>query len=170
MEKTSTWAKIDLCRKKTSVPSISEKIDEEDNNKNSVKKGSSSSKKRKSSKNKKISKGEDETARSEINLLAASADPDGKEDGNEDLNNTAEEVPISNQNELQEEPVKEKVRKKSSKKKKTSRKGSDSSMKDPLADSHSSLKDYFPDQSLKNFLQGLHVSFERARKQSPINI
>ncbi len=150
------------------MPSISEKIDEEDNNKNSVKKGSSSSKKRKSSK-KKISKGEDETARSEINLLAASADPDGKEDGNEDLNNT-EEVPISNQNELQEEPVKEKVRKKSSKKKKTSRKGSDSSMKDPLADSHSSLKDYFPDQSLKNFLQGLHVSFERARKQSPINI
>ncbi len=98
--------------------------------------------KRKKSK-KKVSKDEDETTRSEINLLTASTDP--KVDDEDDSDDPDREQP--------ELPLEEK---KSSKK--TIRKGSDSSVKDPLADSHSSLKDYFPDQALKNYLQGLHVN------------
>jgi hypothetical protein len=43
-------------------------------------------------------------------------------------------------------------------KKKSSAKNSDSSLRDQLADSHSSLRDYFPDPALKNYLQGLYVS------------
>ena len=45
-----------------------------------------------------------------------------------------------------------------SSRKKSSRKSSDSSVRDHLADSHSSLRDYFPDPALKTYLQGLHVS------------
>ena len=54
----------------------------------------------------------------------------------------------------QEETEKPKKRKK----KKPSPKTSDTSLRDQLADSHSSLRDYFPDPALRNYLQGLYVS------------
>ena len=44
------------------------------------------------------------------------------------------------------------------KKKKPSPKTSETSLRDQLADSHSSLRDYFPDPALRNYLQGLYVS------------
>ena len=47
------------------------------------------------------------------------------------------------------------------KKKKPSPKTSETSLRDQLADSHSSLRDYFPDPALRNYLQGLYVSKQK---------
>ena len=139
-------------KKKSSTGSSGSKKDSNANLPTSERK-SSKEKKSKRSKKKSSREEEDET-KSEINLLSASADPSHKiiED------NSAEEIEGS---ELQAPPapsiVVEKPKKTTSKKKKSSRKSSVGSVKDQLADSHSSLRDYFPDTALKNYLQGLHV-------------
>ncbi len=146
---------------------MSEKVDNEDiiSNKKKKKKSSTgstgSTNERKSSKEKKSkrskkksSREEEDETKSEINLLSASANPSPKliEDNNSEENEGSDlQVPAPS-------IVVEKPKKSTSKKKKSSRKSSVGSVKDQLADSHSSLRDYFPDTALKNYLQGLHVS------------
>lgn len=139
-------AKRKSTKKKSNIPTVSEKVQDEETKVVKKKKTSSSSiKKKKSTKSKKktskesVNSGEVaepeefETTRSEINLLTAT-------DADHEVKDEEEE----------EEPVKKKPEKKS--RKKSERKASD-----PLTDSHSSLKDYFPEQALRNYLQGLHV-------------
>ena len=139
-------------KKKSSTGSSGSKKDSNANLATSERK-SSKEKKSKRSKKKSSREEEDET-KSEINLLSASADPSHKiiED------NSAEENEGSELQAPEPSIVVEKPKKTTSKKKKSSRKSSVGSVKDQLADSHSSLRDYFPDTALKNYLQGLHVS------------
>ena len=164
--------------RKQKIPTVSEKVANEDiiSNKKKKKKsstGSSGSKKdsnanlptseRKNSKEKKSkrskkksSREEEDETKSEINLLSASADPSHKiiEDNSAEENEGSElQAPAPAPSIVVEKP-----KKTTSKKKKSSRKSSVGSVKDQLADSHSSLRDYFPDTALKNYLQGLHVS------------
>ena len=146
------------------IPTVSEKVDNEESSKKSRKKKSSNSKKdsnanleqqkmttKKKKSKKKSSKEEDsETTRSEINLLSASTDPKIELDNSENDRSEPKATAV-----VIEEPKKKTSK---GKKKKSSRKSSVGSLKDQLADSHSSLRDFFPDTALKNYLQGLHVS------------
>ena len=86
---------------------------------------------------------------------------DTDDETNNDESSPKPELPVVSAQEQAEKPVakqKSSSTSASSNKKKSSRKSSDSSIRDHLADSHSSLRDYFPDPALKNYLQGLHVS------------
>ena len=62
---------------------------------------------------------------------------------------------VSDESTTQQEEI-EKPKKR--KRKKPSPKTSETSLRDQLADSHSSLRDYFPDPTMRNYLQGLYVS------------
>jgi len=123
------------------------------------------SKKKKSKK--KLSKEEDETTRSEVNLLTASTDPNLKVDSDDETTHN-DEHPVKPEMtsmsipeaEVKEEKPVSKERSSVSSKKKSYRNSSDSSIRDQLADSHSSLRDYFPDPALKTYLQGLHDDVE----------
>lgn len=100
---------------------------------------------KKKSSHEEISNGQNQ---SEVNLLAALADP----------NLTAGYFSDEDTTTFNDDQAVEKVPK-PRKKKKASPKTSDNSLRgEQLADSHSSLKDYFPDPALKHYLQGLHVN------------
>ena len=161
-----------MCFRKK-IPTVSEKVDNEmESNKKSKKKKNSNSKKdsnanleqqkmtsKKKKSKKKSSREEDSETKSEINLLSASTDPKIELDNSEN-ERPVEPVDLPKATTVViEEPKNKKTSK--SKKKKSSRKSSVGSLKDQLADSHSSLRDFFPDTALKNYLQGLHVSIEK---------
>ena len=160
----------EFCVFRKKIPTVSEKVDNEmEGNKKSKKKKNSNSKKdsnanleqqkmtsKKKKSKKKSSREEDSETKSEINLLSASTDPKIELDNSEN-ERPVEPVDLPKATTVViEEPKNKKSSK--SKKKKSSRKSSVGSLKDQLADSHSSLRDFFPDTALKNYLQGLHVS------------